>query len=89
MVLPESSYAPSRRGSFKATELRRAILFQRLATRFTDLAGCADAIRRDLERLADTARRNRPDSENLFRTVEFERAAWERIQRGIDRWGRR
>jgi hypothetical protein len=76
-------------GSFKATELRRAILFQRLAPRFTDVAGCADAIRSDLERLADTARRVHPNSENLFRTVEYDRITWERMQHGIDRWGRR
>ena len=76
-------------GSFKASELRRAILFQRLGPRFTDVAGCADAIRSDLERLADTARRIHPARENLFRTVEYERATWERVQSGLDRWGRR
>ena len=75
--------------SFKANELRRAVLFQRLDPRFTDLTGCAVAIRSDLERLADSARRIRPDSENLFRTVEYDRTAWERVQRGIDQWGRR
>jgi hypothetical protein len=57
--------------------------------RFSDLAGCAAAIRRDLERLADSSQRIHPSSENLFRTVEYDHAAWERVQRGIDRWVRR
>jgi len=38
-------------------------------------------------RLADSARRIRPDSESLFRTVEYEHPAWERVQRGIGRAG--
>jgi hypothetical protein len=75
--------------SFKAIELQRAILFQRLDQRFNDLTGCAAAIRSDLERLADSAQRVRANSENLFRTVEYDRIAWERVQRGIERWGRR
>jgi hypothetical protein len=75
--------------SLKATELQRAILFQRLDQRFTDLAGCVAAIRSDLEGLADSAQRVRPSSENLFRTVEYDHAAWKRVQRGIDRWTRR
>jgi hypothetical protein len=75
--------------SFKATELQRAILFHRLDPRFTDLAGCVEAMQPDLQRLADTARRTRPDKENLFATVEYERTVWERVQRGIDRWARR
>jgi hypothetical protein len=75
--------------SFRATELQRAILFQRLDPRFADLAGFAQALRGDLERLAETARRMRPGKENLFRTVEYDHAAWERVQQGIDRWGRR
>jgi hypothetical protein len=76
-------------GSFKATELQRAILFQRLGPRFTDLAGCVAAVRSDLERLVDTSRRERPESGNLYRAVEYDRTAWERVQHAIDRWGRR
>jgi hypothetical protein len=76
-------------GSFKATELQRAILFHRLDARFTDLAGCVEALQPDLERLTDTARRIRPDKENLFATVAYDRTAWERVQQGIDRWVRR
>jgi hypothetical protein len=75
--------------SFKATELRRAILFVRLDARFSDLAACVDAIRPDLSSLADTARRSRPDKDNLFATVEYDRNAWERVQRDVDRWARR
>jgi hypothetical protein len=77
------------RSSFKAMELRRAILFVRLGARFTDLAGCVDAMRADLSILADTARRSRPDKDNLFATVEYDRNAWERVQRGVDGWARR
>ena len=76
-------------GSYKATELQRAILFQRMSPRFNDLAGCIAAIRSDLERLVDTSHRVRPESGNLYRVVEYDRAAWERVQRGLDRWGRR
>ena len=75
--------------SFKAAQLQRAILFHRLDSRFTDLAGCVDAVRADLERLADTARRTRPTRENLFVAVEYEHATWERVQQGVDRWARR
>ena len=75
--------------SLKATELQRAILFQRLHPRFTDLAGCVEALRPDLEALADTARRTRPDKANLFATMEYDRSAWERVQHGVDRWARR
>jgi hypothetical protein len=75
--------------SFKATELQRAILFQRLDARFTDLAGCVDVMRPDLGHLADTARLTRPDKGNLFATVEYDRTAWERVQHGFDRWARR
>jgi hypothetical protein len=76
-------------GSFKATELQRAILFQRLGPRFIDLAGCVAAVRSDLERLVDTSRRERPESGNLYRAVEYDRTAWERVQHALDRWGRR
>jgi hypothetical protein len=80
---------PVERSSFKAAELQRAILFHRLDPRFNDLAVCIEAIRPDLERLADTARRVRPDKANLFATVEYERGTWERVQQGVDRWARR
>ena len=75
--------------SFKATELQRAILFKRLDSRFTDLAGCVEFIRADIARLADTARRSRPTKDNLFTTLEYDRAAWERVQSVIERWTRR
>jgi hypothetical protein len=75
--------------SFKAAELKRAILFHRLDPRFNDLAGCVEALRTELERLADTARRIRPDKEHLFAAVSYDRAAWERVQYGLDRWARR
>jgi len=75
--------------SFRATELQRAILFQRLDPRFADLAACAQTLRVDLERLAETARRMRPDKDNLFRALEYDHATWERVQQGFDRWGRR
>ena len=75
--------------SFKAAQLQRAVLFRRLDARFTDLAGCVESVRVDLERLADSAKRTRPAKENLFSCVEIEQAAWERVQQGVDRWGRR
>lgn len=74
--------------SFKAAELKRGILFHRLDARFSDLAGCIASIRNELERLVDTARRVRPDTENLFAAITYDRDAWERVQRGIDRWAR-
>jgi hypothetical protein len=77
------------KSSFKASELQRAILFLRLDSRFTDLAGCVETLRTAIARLADTARRTRPDKENLFATVEYDRAAWERVQHGVERWARR
>ena len=75
--------------SFKATELQRAILFQRLDSRFTDLPACVDFIRTDLTRLADTARRHRPTKDNLYTTLEYDRATWERVQSGVESWARR
>jgi hypothetical protein len=76
-------------GSLKATELKRAILFHRLGPRFSDVAGAAEAMRADLERLADTAKRIPPDKEHLFAAVSYDRSTWERVQQGLDRWGRR
>ncbi len=75
--------------SFKATELQRAILFHRLDPRFGDLLDCVEAMRPDLEHLADTARRTLPDKENLFATVECDRATWGRVQHDVERWARR
>jgi hypothetical protein len=77
------------RSSFKAAELQRAILFHRLDSRFRNLEGCVEAIRPDLDRLIDTARRTRPEKENLFASVKFDHAVWERVQQGIDRWAKR
>jgi hypothetical protein len=74
--------------SFKATELRRAILFHRVDPRFAEIAGCVASLQLDLERLADTAQRIKPDKDNLFATVTYEREAWERVQQGLDRWTR-
>lgn len=76
-------------GSFKAAELKRAILFQRIDPRFADVAACVEALRADLERLADTAQRITPDKEHLFATVSYDRPTWERVQQGLDRWARR
>jgi hypothetical protein len=75
--------------SLKASELQRAILFCRLDPRFADLAGCVEAVQPDLRRLVDTARRIRPDKDSLYASVEYNRAAWERVQQGIDHWARR
>ena len=74
--------------SFKATELKRAVLFHRVAPRFADLDGCVASIRHDLERLADTAQRVQPHRDNLFATVSYDRETWERLQHGLDRWTR-
>jgi len=88
MAVRESSCAPSKKGSFKATELPRAILFHRLDSRFRDVEGCIAAIRPDLDRLVDATRRVRPNKENLVATVEYDHVAWERVQHVLDRWGR-
>lgn len=76
------------RSAMKAAELQRATLFHRLEGRFSDLAGCIERLRPDLERLASTARRAPPDRHNLFITLAYDRSAWERIVDGLDRWGR-
>ena len=77
------------KSSFKASELQRAILFLRLDSRFTDLRGCVEFIRTDLTRLADAARRFRPTKDNLYTALEYDRAAWEHVQSGVERWARR
>jgi hypothetical protein len=76
-------------GSHKASELKRGILFCRLDPRFGDLASCIEAVRFELDRLVDTARRVRPEQENLFCAVTYDRAAWEGVQSAIDQWVRR
>jgi hypothetical protein len=76
-------------GSLRANEQQRAILFHRLDPRFTDMAGCIESMRHDLNVLADSARRTTPNKENLFAAVSYDRAAWSRVQHGIDRWIRR
>lgn len=78
-----------RQSSFKATELQRAVLFHRLDPRFTDLAGCVEALQPELEQLADTARRSVPGKANLFVTVAYDRGAWERVEQSVERWTRR
>lgn len=75
--------------SHKAQDLQRGILFHRLDSRFKDLPGCVEFVRADLEALADSAKRVRPDKENLFASVTYDRPAWERVQKGVDRWVRR
>jgi len=75
--------------SSKAAELHRATLFRRLDPRFTDLIGCVEGIRPELERLVDGARRSPPDKHNLFVTVQYDHLAWERVQYGRDRWVQR
>jgi hypothetical protein len=77
------------RGSFKATELQRGILFQRIDPFFIDLAGCVAAVHANLERLVNSARRTLPTRDNLFTTLEYDRSAWEQVQAAIDRWARR
>lgn len=74
--------------SFKASELKRAILFHRLQAGFADLAEYIRVHQADLERLADSAQRPRPDKDNLFVTVQFDRPAWEHVQHSLDRWKR-
>ena len=75
--------------SFRATELQRAVLFHRLDPRFKDLPGCVIALQADLQRLARTAKRFVPCKENLFVTLEYDRAAWDLVEQGVDRWSRR
>lgn len=75
--------------SFKASELQRAVLFCRVDPRFTDLAACVRALQPELNRLVDTAQRAQPEKANLFRTLEFDPACWERVQAGVERWSRR
>lgn len=75
--------------SHRAAELQRGTLFQRLDVRFADLPGFVQAQRADIEQLACTARRSVPSQANLFATLAYDRAAWDRVVQGIDRWSRR
>ena len=75
--------------SFKASELQRAVLFCRVDPRFADLPGCIRAMQGELDRLADSALRTPPDKDNLFRSVDFDKACWERVQTAVERWSRR
>jgi hypothetical protein len=75
--------------SLKATEQQRGILFHRLDPRFADVVASVQALQPELTDLASTARRTPPTKDNLYTSLEFDRAAWERVQEGIDRWVRR
>ena len=75
--------------SFKATELQRGVLFQRIDPRFDDVDGCVAALRTELDTLADTALRIAPDTDHLYATLSYDRVVWGRVQLGLDRWARR
>ncbi len=77
------------RSSLRASELQQGRLFHRLDVRFQDLAGCTQALHPELDRLARSARRAAPCKDNLFITLQYDRAAWDRIEDGLDRWARR
>ena len=49
----------------------------------------SDLSAHELERLAATARRHVPDKANLFIALDYDRAAWDRVQHGIEGWARR
>ena len=75
--------------SLKATELKRGILFTDSGRASPTSPGCVEALRADLERLADGAKRITPDQQHLYAAVSYDRTTWERVQHGLDRWGRR
>jgi len=75
--------------SLKAAELKRAVLFHRVASNFADLPGCVAAAREPLERLARSAQRQQPAKDNLFIAVTYDRAAWEAVEAAVERWQRR
>jgi len=75
--------------SFGAAELQRGVLFVRLDPRFRDLPGYVQWLQPTLEVLADTARRMKPDKDNLFQVLQYDRAAWHQVQMATDRWSRR
>lgn len=74
--------------SQKAEELKKAVLFHRIDTRFADLAGFVDSARPTLEQLAMTATRHAPDKDNLFTAVAYDTALWERLVQALERWQR-
>jgi len=80
--------SPRSRRRKEATELGRGILFHPVGARFKDLASCVDFARADLARLVDMVRRVESSQDNLFVTVTYDHSAWERVQQGLDRWGR-
>lgn len=75
--------------SFGAAELQRGVLFIRLDPRFRDLPAYVQSLQPMLDTLADTARRMRPDKDNLFQVLQYDRAAWHEVQMATDRWSRR
>jgi hypothetical protein len=75
--------------SLKATELHRGVLFHRVGSGFSDLAGCVAAARDPLERLAGTAARQQPSKDNLFAAVTYDRNAWEAVVSAVEQWQRR
>jgi len=75
--------------SMKADALRQAILFHRVGTTFVDFDGCVAAVREPLEQLARTAARQKPDRDNPFAAVTYDRSAWDRVVLGIEHWQRR
>lgn len=75
--------------SLKATELKRGLLFHRVQSNFSDLAGCVAAARDPLERLVGTAGRQVPSQDNLFAAVTYDRAAWEAVVSAVEGWQRR
>jgi hypothetical protein len=75
--------------SLKATDLQRGVLFHRVTSMFTDLAGCVAAAREPLERLARTAVRQQPNKDNLFAAVTYDRGVWETVVNAVENWQRR
>ena len=75
--------------SLKATELHRGVLFHRVGSTFTDLAGCVAAAREPLEDLARSAVRQQPSKENLYAAITYDPAAWERVLNALEQWQRR
>jgi hypothetical protein len=75
--------------SLKATELHRGVLFHRVSSAFTDLAGCVAAMRGPLEQLAGSATRQQPSQDNLFAAATYDRRAWEHVVSAVEDWQRR
>lgn len=75
--------------SMKADALRQAILFHRVGATFDDFDGCVAAVREPLEQLARTAARQKPDKDNVFAAVTYDRGAWDRVVLDVEHWQRR